>query len=289
MSKESAPKLPISPRNLLDPYQLFGIPRGTVPADLKARYVALTKKWHPDLSGSDTEEDAKAVNAAYETLSTPEKRQEYDQGSIDMFGRRIQRKPQPPMQPKNKAEHTPSVEEQFTNLFLILQQQYSSVSNNISRLRSEYITDSAWCAALCKQFTDSADTYAELETVLGDLPEGVAKKGFKLMKEVIEKDSKALVSTLSLIFYGKPAVKGLEFYEHLTTPIRPESKISKDFSNELRFDFLLYFESQLDKLQSKKDLTEITNMIVQRKTTDKGSFYEKLSEVVARRQKRMWW
>ena len=63
-----------------DYYEVLGVPRTAPEADIKKAFRKLARKHHPDAGGS--EERFKEVNQAYETLSDPEKRGQYDQ-----FGR----------------------------------------------------------------------------------------------------------------------------------------------------------------------------------------------------------
>ncbi|CAE8709507.1 unnamed protein product, partial [Polarella glacialis] len=65
----------------VDYYGVLGIPRDATEADVKKAYRKEALKWHPD-KNPDNKENAeqvfKAVAEAYETLSSPEKRQLYD-------------------------------------------------------------------------------------------------------------------------------------------------------------------------------------------------------------------
>jgi curved DNA-binding protein CbpA len=62
-----------------DLYALLGVLPGAAPEIIRAVYLALAKKYHPDSSGSATSEDKlKEINAAYEILRDPARRREYD-------------------------------------------------------------------------------------------------------------------------------------------------------------------------------------------------------------------
>ena len=62
-------------------YQLLGLtPDTATPEDIKANYRKLARQWHPDLNGGSKQaSDMTALlNEAYETLSDPAKKAEYD-------------------------------------------------------------------------------------------------------------------------------------------------------------------------------------------------------------------
>jgi curved DNA-binding protein CbpA len=64
-----------------DYYRILGIPRDATPEALKAAYLRLAKKFHPDVNSQDQDWAAgmfKDVSEAYETLSVPTKRKLYD-------------------------------------------------------------------------------------------------------------------------------------------------------------------------------------------------------------------
>jgi DnaJ-class molecular chaperone len=79
-----------------DPYKTLGLSRDATPEQIRAAYRVLAKKYHPDLNpGNATAEDRfKAVNAANDLLSDPEKRARFDRGEIDAAG--DQTAPEPP-------------------------------------------------------------------------------------------------------------------------------------------------------------------------------------------------
>ncbi len=69
-----------------DLYEILGVPRTATPEEMRKAYIKLAHKYHPDKTGGDkaAEEKLKEINAAYDTLKNPEKRQQYDQfGTTD--------------------------------------------------------------------------------------------------------------------------------------------------------------------------------------------------------------
>ena len=61
-------------------YEELGVSRSATPEEIKKSYRKLARKYHPDISKeADSEAKMQAINVAYDTLSNPEKKAEYDQ------------------------------------------------------------------------------------------------------------------------------------------------------------------------------------------------------------------
>ena len=69
-----------------DYYEILGVDRGASDTELKKAYRNLAKKYHPDINPGNKEAEVKfkEINEAYEVLSDPQKRQQYDR--LGMLG-----------------------------------------------------------------------------------------------------------------------------------------------------------------------------------------------------------
>src|SRR4051794_39368870 len=64
-----------------DPYEVLGVSRSASPEEVQKAYRKLSKKHHPDRNPGDKQADAtyKEVQTAYEVLSDPAKKANFDQ------------------------------------------------------------------------------------------------------------------------------------------------------------------------------------------------------------------
>jgi len=63
-----------------DFYKILEVEKNATEADIKKAYRRLARKHHPDVNPNDpqAEKKFKDISEAYQTLSDPKKRQEYD-------------------------------------------------------------------------------------------------------------------------------------------------------------------------------------------------------------------
>ncbi len=62
-----------------DYYNVLGVDKNASQEEIKRAFRHLARKYHPDVAGKDSEEKFKEINEAFQILSDPQKRSEYDQ------------------------------------------------------------------------------------------------------------------------------------------------------------------------------------------------------------------
>lgn len=62
-----------------DYYKILGVDRNASQEEIKKAFRQLARKYHPDVAGKESEEKFKEINEAYQVLSDPQKRAQYDQ------------------------------------------------------------------------------------------------------------------------------------------------------------------------------------------------------------------
>src|SRR3989338_3982200 len=69
-----------------DYYQVLGVSRNAIPAEIKSAYRRLALRYHPDKNTGDkaAEEKFKEVSEAYEVLYDTDKRAQYDRYGHDL-------------------------------------------------------------------------------------------------------------------------------------------------------------------------------------------------------------
>lgn len=70
-----------------DPYKTLGVKKDASSSEIKKAYYKLAKKYHPDVNKEEgTEEKFHSLQEAYDILSDPKKKQQYDQFGAAGFG-----------------------------------------------------------------------------------------------------------------------------------------------------------------------------------------------------------
>ncbi len=74
-----------------DYYDILGVSKDADAKEIKAAHRRLVKQYHPDISKEENaEEKFKEIQTAFDTLSDPDKRAQYDRVGHDAFGQQSQ-------------------------------------------------------------------------------------------------------------------------------------------------------------------------------------------------------
>lgn len=94
-------------RTTTELYKLLGVPREVTQVDIREAHRELVRRYHPDANLGDhsNEEHFKEVQRAYEVLSDPEKRREYDK-RLNTSARRSSGKPRERAGTRTRNEST---------------------------------------------------------------------------------------------------------------------------------------------------------------------------------------
>lgn len=102
-----------------DYYKVMGLARNASADDIKRAYRKLARKYHPDVSKeANAEEKFKELGEAYDVLSTPEKRQAYDQlGANWKSGQEFKPPPGWQHQAREEYQQYDNISDLFDSLF----------------------------------------------------------------------------------------------------------------------------------------------------------------------------
>ncbi|HEY9747896.1 MAG TPA: DnaJ domain-containing protein [Allocoleopsis sp.] len=129
-------------------YETLDIPQAATQAEIKQAYRRLAKQFHPDSNRNVTDhEQISQINAAYEVLSDPQRRQSYDQeltygfygvGDVQSPGDRQKRAAEVQ---KRYREQYPTGQAADEHLQLWLNQVYTPVNRLLSRILKALATE----------------------------------------------------------------------------------------------------------------------------------------------------
>ncbi len=99
-----------------DYYKILGVAEDADAKTVKTAYRRLARKYHPDVSNEhDAEKQFKEVSEAYEVLSDPKKRDEYDQ--LKKYGHGQQFEPPPGWQNRSSGGFSGASDADFSDFF----------------------------------------------------------------------------------------------------------------------------------------------------------------------------
>lgn len=163
-------------------YDILEINKNASPEILEKSYKTLIKKYHPDLQKDNLkiqyEEKIKKINEAYEILSNPEKRKNYNL----------------------QLENSEISKKDYENLIkenIYLKNEINSLKNNINNYHPNNKTNYNNIHSKIKQEINNAVNQAYYDAYIQDLK----NRGYKIKYKKTLKDFIALLITISIIIF----------------------------------------------------------------------------------------
>ena len=125
-----------------DLYKVLGLSRGASQEDIRKAHRKLAREYHPDANPEDprAEERFREIQQAYEVLSNPQKRQEYDKGlHISSEGSSGRRRPRAGRRTEGETTYTVDLSELLAKLTDLSRDGASGQKGGSYELRGEEV------------------------------------------------------------------------------------------------------------------------------------------------------